>query len=375
MIPIYELPFYNGSTAKPDNDGYPMALPVELYYDADLRMLRLNNKPSTKVILNRAYAKGSLVDGSLSSESGASYIASVIDYIRYWSDCIPDSRILEIGSGTGRILRKMKQVGFTNLTGIEPGHHVMVDGLEGVKIVREYFPEGISGCYDLLLNFAVWEHIEKPLEFFRKCMGVLPDDGRMIFSVPNCEPYVRTGDLSIFIHEHYSYFTEESVRRITQKCCMSLLDIRVLHGMLIGVVSKTSLKQALSDKEEDGIARIFEVNYWNCIQNSLNSVRRFVDGFSHQKDIAVYAPGRAINALSIINAYHVRLVDDSSEMHDRYLPGFANSIESFDDICVNPPECILVFSATFGELIKNKCASASRLMDTKIVLISDLFSI
>jgi SAM-dependent methyltransferase len=374
MIPIYELPFFNGSTAKPDNDGYPSFLPIELYYDADLKMLRLQNTPETEVILNDVYLKGSLVDGSLSSESGGAYVDRIIDYVKCWSDSDCNSKILEIGPGRGIILKKLKESGFKNLTGIEPGNHPMMQGLEGISIVRDFFPNGISDRYDLLLHFAVWEHIVDPLDFFQTCMTCLADGGRMIFAVPNCGPYVATGDLSIFIHEHYSYFTEESIRRIAQQCGVTLLDVGVIHGMLMGVAIKSPETKISHVQEQIEEPRVFEHLYWTSVLRNLNKLRVFFQGFRDQHDVAVYAPARAINALSIIRVHGVRLVDDSSEMHNRYLPGFINHIESYEDICKSPPLCILIYSSTFGELIKRKCAQDHRLSNTKVLSISDLLS-
>jgi SAM-dependent methyltransferase len=373
MIPIYELPFYIGSTHKPDNNGYPGSLPVELYYDADLKMLRLKNTSETKSILNAVYKQGSLVDGSFSSESGRAYVHSVIDYIKKWTDGKLNSKILEIGPGKGIILKLLKETGYTNLLGIEPGDHRMLDGMEGIPIVRNFFPNGIVGSYDIVLHFAVWEHIEDPITFFRNCIEAIADGGKMIFAVPNCSPYISTGDLSMIIHEHYSYFTEESVKRIAKKCGVTLLDVAVLHGMLMGVVLKDPNVKTSDVQQVLEEAKRFEDRYSTSVQLNLNRLRTFSQRFSEQHHIAIYAPARAINALSVLKLNEVRLVDDSSEMWNRYLPGFINHIESFEDMCSNPPQVILIYSSTFGDQIKNKCAADTRLSNTEVASISELF--
>src|SRR5207302_3453780 len=110
----------------------------------------------------------------------------------------------EIGCGSAVILKKLKTLGFKDLTGIEPGNHTLTDGLDDVKIVRDFFPsDKISAGFDLIFSFCVLEHIEEPSFFLKNCASQLKTTGKLIIGVPNCEPFLNTGDISIFLHEHF----------------------------------------------------------------------------------------------------------------------------------------------------------------------------
>lgn len=366
MYAITELPFFYKSHSKPDNGGEPMTLPFHLYFDDDLKMFR--QRPTTDLIkrLVDIYLNGSLVEGSISSESGKVYVDKVIDYIFGNFNLQKDSKILEIGFGSGIILKKIKSKGINNLTGIDPGSHSLVDGLESVHLIKDFFPSNhIKGEFDLIFALLVLEHIENPIEYLHSMISILAEDGKIIIGVPNCEPYINEGDLSMLIHEHFNYFTTKGIIQIISKINFQIEDISIIEGSFIMTISKKG-------KANNFINKPASLNDYNQkVQSFLGKLSSIVSNYQPNK-LAIYAPTRAINALFLINKSQFRLVDDNSELHGHYLPSFSSPVESFDEMAKNPPECVLIFSRTFGERIKSKCKKDNRLKAVRVLTLNDL---
>ncbi len=366
MNNIKDLPFFFKAHSSKGNAGYPETLPFSLYYDDELKMFRQKASAELVDTLKRVYNEGSLADGSVSSESGHVYVDKIINYLFYHFSFKENAQVLEVGFGSGLILRELKQRGVKHLTGIEPGNHIHVQGLEGINLVHDFFPSSkIQQKFDLIYTLLVLEHIEDGAQYLASLIEGLNENGKIIFAVPNCEAYLEEGDLSIFIHEHYSYFTGESIKEMVAKTFFLIEDITTIEGAFIVTISKKGSQSFVDLKTIT--AEIFNVK-------ANKHLAELTVLFSQYKDheLAVYAPIRALNALFLTGRTGFRLLDDSSEMHGKFLPTLTSGIESFKDITENQPKCILIFSRTFGETIKKKCLSESRLDHTRILTLHDL---
>lgn len=352
------LPFYYKSHFTNDNGGLPVALPFNLFYDEELKLLRQKASESVKMVLEKVYLEGSLVDGSVSSESGLHYINPVMDYIFSNISLKKDSKILEIGFGEGVFLNAFRKLGYHSLTGIEPGNHKIIQGLEDVNLISDFYPSAqFTEKVDLIFHCLVLEHIEDPVNFLYTQKKQLRDNGKIIFFVPNEEPFLNSGDCSSFIHEHYNFFTRESVEQLVKHIGLNLQDVAIIEGLLAVTIG---FEEAVSSTEE--ISGGFSFNqYIDKVELNLEIISKFIDQFSNPSDVALYVPGRALNSMYLINCPTPRLVDDSKEVHGKFLPFFSNPIESFQSILLNPPKAILIFSRTFGEKIKIKCEAAQEL--------------
>jgi 2-polyprenyl-3-methyl-5-hydroxy-6-metoxy-1,4-benzoquinol methylase len=363
---IDKIPFFYKCQVSKNNGGLPTSYPFDLYFDKDLKMYRQRATPELSQLLEQIYTKGSLADGSMSSESGAGYVKKVADYIESHSSATPDSKIFEIGFGSGILLKELKQRGYKNLFGIEPGSHERLKDLDGIELIKDFYPSGqLKSKMDLIYSFAILEHIEDPLKFIQQQISQLNDGGRIIFSVPNCEPYIQSGDLSMFIHEHFNYFTAESITTLIEKTDFKIEDLSIIDGAIIVTISK------LRSKQNQEFISTRPSDFEKKVELHLTRLKSILNKY-HPQQVAVYAPIRAMNALFLTNNTEVRLVDDNSEIHGKYLPGFSASIESFDSMTLNPPQVLLIFSRTFGTKIKSKCASEPKLSNTLILTLDDL---
>jgi SAM-dependent methyltransferase len=130
--------------------------------------------------LNRAYsdaAYDSSEEAALAAETYAAALAPVI------ATLAQRGRALEIGTGTGALLERLLQAGFTEVVGIEPSHAAImaaspsVRGLirEGVFAEANYDP----ASFDLICCFQTLEHVADPTALVSACRRLLRPGGAL----------------------------------------------------------------------------------------------------------------------------------------------------------------------------------------------------
>lgn len=157
------------------------------------------------------------------------------DRIRIISDFFDDEKsFLEIGSSAGQFLFHIYDK-FKNVYGIELDkscaeycRDLLLDvGCATSKIYSNSI-ESIKWredqVFDYIGFFQVLEHITDPIFFLQCVHDRLLDGGRVFIEVPNLDdPLLRIWDVpayeKFYYHEaHLSYFTEESLKILLEKC-------------------------------------------------------------------------------------------------------------------------------------------------------------
>jgi hypothetical protein len=279
----------------------------------------------------------------------------------------PQTNILEIGFGNGLLLKLLKEKGFEKLTGLEPGAHNLVDGLDGIQLIQDFFPSAqISSSFDLIYSLMVREHIPDPVSFLNKMKGFISSEGTVVIAVPNCESYYEAGDIGMFVHEHYGYYTKEALIRVANLAGYKISRLTTIEGVIIASL-QPSVEPSYSKKSIQQVEEDFWKKVKTLERNCMEALNNFED-----EEIAVYAPIRGMNILSALNRTNVRLIDDNEDIQGNYLPGFSQAIESFECLFTRPPKLLLICSRTFGDKIKEKCVKESRLEGVRVIQINDL---
>ncbi len=96
-----------------------------------------------------------------------------------------DSRILDVGAGTGYFLGILWDHGFKQVEGGDPFLDQDVEFRPGAK-VRKLGLEDLKGQWDLIVLNHSLEHMLDPLEPLVRLRGLLTDSGRCIIRIPSC---------------------------------------------------------------------------------------------------------------------------------------------------------------------------------------------
>lgn len=119
--------------------------------------------------------------------------STVMDRLRRgaepWIATVPGltrrSRILDVGSGEGARLRALAEMGFTNLTGVDPFLPYEQAGRRegGFHLVQAHLGD-LDGRYDLVMMHHSLEHAPDPASLLCDAAGRLADAGKILVRIP-----------------------------------------------------------------------------------------------------------------------------------------------------------------------------------------------
>ena len=288
---------------------------------------------------------------------GANYAENFLEFIHGIIELphLASKDVLEVGCGTGYLLNRLKEHG-ANVMGYEPGYEAL--GKYPINVIKGFFPtDEIKGKkFDVIIAYGLLEHVEDPGDFLTIIGDYLKDSGHLIVSVPDCEDHIRVGDLSMLIHEHFSYFT-----------CLTLQSLVERSGFKKTVVKKSSfggsIYSALKKNEKSEQSDVSPLNVsadFSEILGRINSNLARVEKFlraNANKSLGVYIPLRAINTLFLFKDLiqdlniSLRFFDDSPYLKGKYFPGFEIPIENKENLLAEPCDVVLIYSYTFAQKI------------------------
>lgn len=154
-------------------------------------------------------------------------------------------RILDIGFGKGDLLLHLRQLGYTDLVGLDPSpssvEHLNKLGIRAYQ-GSVYCPpaemDELKGSLDVVLLTAVLEHLLEPKQAINMISPYLKEGGYFIIDIPDYS-FVHNVALPIpnqFNQEHINYFSESSVRTL-----LADTDFRVCQVSSLGIKAANSI--------------------------------------------------------------------------------------------------------------------------------------
>lgn len=366
------LPFAVGCTMTPHNPaGLPDVYPFLLALDAQRGLLVQEPAPGLAGLLDRAYATGSLLGTAMDGTALGSRYAD--DFLRFIATIRPlaGTRVLEIGAGRGYLLHLLLQNG-ADAVGIEPGTQNAPHWKRlGVSVIPESFPSpAIEGVFDLVLGYAVLEHVADLDGFLRAVRRHLRDDGTAIFSVPSSAEYIGSGDPSMLLHEHFSYFTEASLRRALAASGFAVRGLRRAGyggALYVAAVPAARIVADVPEAGELAEARAYGARV-ETLRNTARTMLRALAAAG--KRVGIYCPARALALLD--PSASLRFFDDDPELQGRFYPPFACAVESRQALIADPVDELWIMSRTFGPKLQAQLAAEPALRTCRMRLPDDL---
>ncbi len=358
---VGELPFCFRHLPAPSNAPYglPDRLSFALEEDGVAGLVRQSFDPRVAAALDEAYRQGSVLSGAMEEQGlGRQYAMDFVRHVQAQVADVRGQRILEIGCGTGYLLSLLHEQG-ASVVGIEPGPQ---GGLAreryGVRVVQDFFPSRqVRDLFDVVIAYAVLEHLPDPLAFLRDIRHQLAPRGVAILAVPDCEPYLQGGDLSCLIHEHWSYFTAGSLRRVVEGAGLSAEVVPAgFGGCLYCVARPDGAASGFSQPGPRGQLSTYRRHSFHVLQR-LEAVLR--GALERGQDVGFYAAGRMLNALALLGEPvtgmpGIRFFDDNDRLHRMYYPGWPIPIENGADYERRPPDLTIIASRSFGQQIRTR---------------------
>lgn len=363
-----ELPFQFGSRAEPTNGELADRLPFTLGVDADADLLVQMPDPAVESALEHAYRLGApigtpLAEDGLGRRCLDDFLAFVLETLG--SERLDGRSILEIGCGEGALLRALAERG-ADVVGVDPGAGEQADA----RVIAEPFrPALFDRRFDAIIHYAVLEHIADPVASIRDQLGLLADGGSLVFSVPDCSLPVTHGDISMLIHEHWSYFTGES-----------LAAVAALAGAEVVAARPTTVAGAYYSAWRRGAARPGPGgrpvrDFVARARGNLERIGEYLQRLQAARTtLGVFIPARFVNYQELLlgRLPRLRYFDDDPFLAGRYYPPSSAPVESRASLLADPVSHLLIASWSYGAQIAASLRAEPRLADTAIVTIADL---
>lgn len=101
-----------------------------------------------------------------------------------------NSRILDVGCGSGKLLHEMSHYGFSDLTGIDPFLPKEIELFKGnPKLLRKKMEDLHSSHYDIVMLHHAFEHMEQPEVALTEVCRLLSPNGKVLIRVPVSDSY------------------------------------------------------------------------------------------------------------------------------------------------------------------------------------------
>jgi len=139
-----------------------------------------------------------------------------------------NTKILEIGSGYGWFVDKMRKAGY-DTDGIELSREKreMAENFLNVNLfshnlLEETIPNEMIEAYDVVCMFYVLEHILNPQLFIERTLRALKPNGKLLVIVPNFFDHLKQHSDNYnqfsYFRAHLSYFKSDTLQNLFELC-------------------------------------------------------------------------------------------------------------------------------------------------------------
>jgi SAM-dependent methyltransferase len=165
----------------------------------------------------------------------------------------PDRRILEVGFGTGEVLKRLLRAGYSDIFGTELSRN-MVERLAAERpYLRERLfqtddPRAVDGA-EVVLCFEVLEHVKDPQELARRIPGSV-----LYASVPNPNRWYHalTGRYEGWDYppNHLHRFTRDDLQRLLVEAGYSSVSIETMPMRAVDVLMPFTRRVNVADYDQ-----------------------------------------------------------------------------------------------------------------------------
>lgn len=273
----------------------------------------------------------------------------------------------EIAANDGYLLQYFQAMGIPCF-GIEPTKSTAELALKkNLTIYMEFFGVAFAQAYlqqkapaDLLIANNVLAHVPDINDFVRGFSLLLKTDGVATFEFPHLYRLVTETQFDTIYHEHYSYLSLSTVKRIFAHNGLMIFDTEELstHGGSLRVYAQrqdtgkrltTSRVEAILALER--AAGMTDLSFYINFQQRIVAIKQQLLTFllaAQTRGEKVVAYGAAAKGNTLLNFSGVRndllnyVVDRNPAKQGKYLPGSRIPILAEEQLSIDKPQWILI---------------------------------
>jgi SAM-dependent methyltransferase len=308
-----------------------------------------------------------------------------------------NSQVVELASNDGYLLQYFKERGVPIL-GIEPAKNVAIVAQEaGVPTVVKFF--GVQTAKDLateekhadlLIGNNVLAHVPDLNDFVKGMKILLKPDGIITMEFPYLMRLMEENQFDTIYHEHFSYFSFITVRRVFAAHGLDIFDVDELHthggSLRIYACHNEDESKSVGQRVNDLVNRE-EAAGFNTLEHHLsfnekvkkikqNILDFMIKAKRDGKSIAGYgAPAKGntlLNYCGIRTDFIDYTVDRSPHKQEHFLPGTRIPIYPPDKVSETKPDYLVILPWNLKEEIMNQMSYIRQWGGQFVVLIPEV---
>jgi SAM-dependent methyltransferase len=335
--------------------------PLHVYVCSDCYLVQLDEFVSPTEIFND-YAYFS------------SYSDSWLKHVKQYSEMITERLgigsnhlVAELASNDGYLLQNFVQNNIP-VVGIEPAANVAEYAIaRGIRTETVFFGQQTAvnmvakyGNADLLIGNNVLAHVPDINDFVAGIKTFLAETGVITMEFPHLLRLVEGNQFDTIYHEHFSYLSFSTVKRIFNHHGLELFDVEELstHGGSIRIYGKhlQNNSQPISPRVEELLNRerqlgMLSMSFYQDFERKVKETKRRILSFliearNNGKSVAGYgAPGKGntlLNYCGIRTDFIDYTVDRNPHKQNNFLPGTLIPIYSPEKIRETKPDYVFI---------------------------------
>ncbi len=336
--------------------------PLKAYVCAKCKLVQVGEFESPEHIFNNNYAYFS------------SYSSSWLEHARHYTEMMIErfslngaSKVIEIASNDGYLLQYFKQQNIPVL-GIEPATNVATVARDkGIETITEFFGrklalklESEENTADVIIGNNVLAHVPNLNDFIAGLKVLLSDHGVITLEFPHLLSLIKDNQFDTIYHEHFSYFSLNTVMKIFESHGFSVFDVEelVTHGgslrIFVGHLANSSQKKTenlnkiLVKEANSGLNEMSTyLNFTEKVEGIKYSLLNFLLSIK-EKNQTIVGYGAAAKGNTLLNYCGVHkdllqyTVDKNPHKQGTFLPGSRIPVYSPETIIESKPDYILI---------------------------------
>ena len=243
------------------------------------------------------------------------------------------SKVLEIGSNDGFLLKQFKFFSKCKVVGVDASKYMsklsnktkiktfqmIFNNINSSKIIKK------EGRFDLVIANNVFNHSDDPLNFLKGVESVLNKDGVFIFELPYWLDSVVSKKFDQIYHEHVTYFNIKMILNLIKNSDFKILKVQKInyHGGSIRVALKKNLESNISISnyiKKEKRNGLFKTNTYKKLNKFIlqkkDNIHKKIS-LLKQKNYIIAGVGAAAKANTLINTFklnnqHINFITDAS---------------------------------------------------------------
>jgi SAM-dependent methyltransferase len=304
----------------------------------------------------------------------SSYSDSWVEHARVYTEMIVDRlqldrnhRVVEIASNDGYLLQHFVTRGISVL-GIEPAANVAQAAIKkNIPTRVEFFRESLAHqlvnegmSADLIVGNNVFAHVPALNDFVKAMKVLLKPRGVITLEFPHVMRLIKENQFDTIYHEHFSYFSFHTARRIMAAHGLAVFDVDELptHGGSLRIYvrhqedsSKSTERRVQELAAREAAAGVTDLDTYVSFGEKVKETKRKFLQFlitAKGEKLTVVGYGAPAKGNTLLNFCGIRTdfidytVDRSPHKQGHFLPGTRIPIHHPDRIKETRPDYVLI---------------------------------